>query len=149
MLRWFSNHLLISADSPGPADFDEALAAGRAYTAFELLGTPTGFDFHHRDSQDAITEMGGDTTSGALILRCPVLSSASPKNRDAPEINALIFKDGQPWAKGCGEFNTDGPGAYRVRIDITPHHLRDFLGDEPDGWIHSYPWIYSNPIRVR
>jgi hypothetical protein len=43
----------------------------------------------------------------------------------------------------------DGPGAYRVRFDVVPHHLRPFLGDDPAPWLISYPWIYTNPIRLR
>ena len=141
MLRWFSNVLLVEGE--GPEAVEAALAAGRSYVAFEVLGTPSGFDFHVGG-----TEMGGTGPGGTLTVTCPTLSARSPHNLDAPEITATVFKDGQVWQTGCGDFATDGPGVYRVRIDLVPHHLRDFLGDEPDSWIRAYPWIYSNAIRI-
>lgn len=145
MLRWFSNILLVEGD--GPEAVEAALAAGRMYVAFEVLGTPSGFDFWL--DGDAITEMGGTSAAGGTLrVVCPTLSARSPTNLAAPEITATVFKDGQIWQTGCGEFVTDGPGVYRARVDLVPHHLRDHLGSEPDAWIRSYPWIYSNAIRV-
>ncbi len=151
MLRWFSNHLLIdgTVGDLNPTHTDEALAAGRAYVAFEILGTPAGFDFHLKESDGTIHEMGSTAPEGDLVLQCPSLSAASPKNLLSPKINATVFKNGQIWAQDCGTLPTDGPGVYRVRIDIVPHHLTDVLGESPDTWLHSYPWVYSNPIRVR
>jgi hypothetical protein len=150
MLRWFSNNLLIDASLTEitPADTDEALAAGRAYVAFEILGTPAGFDFSLLAETDEIYEMGSAAPAGTLRVECPTLSSSSPRGLQNPEITTHVIKNGAPWQTGCGEFQTDGPGVYRVRVDILPWHLTDFLGEEPDTWLHSYPWVYSNPIVV-
>ena len=82
------------------------------------------------------------------MVACPTLSAASPTNTMPPEITATIFKNGRPWSTGCGTHTIDGPGTYRLRVDINPFHLTDFLGEMPDEWLHSYPWVYTNPIRV-
>jgi len=150
MLRWFSNHLLVSSDSaiPSPEEYDEALSLGRLYTAFEILGTPSGLDFHMVSNNGSIIEMGGSGDGEKLIARCPTISTNSPSNGTEPHIEATIFKDGEPWADNCGEHPITEPGMYRMRIDIVPYHLYDFLGDEPDDWVQSYPWVYTNPIRV-
>lgn len=145
MMRWFSNVLLV--DSGDPSAYEQALRAGRVYAAFEVLGTPEGFDFHLETGGEDY-EMGSDAPEGTLVVGCPTLSEHSPRGLDAPEISATVFKDGAAWASGCGEHETDGPGVYRVRVDMVPWHLRDFLGKDPDPWLVSYPWIYSNGIRV-
>ncbi len=151
MMRWFSNHLLIdAADSPPtPEAAQDALHAGRLYTAFEVLGTPSGLDFHLASTDGPITEMGGTGSGQALIVSCPTLSDASPKNASAPEVTATVFKDGQPFAQGCGKHPVSEQGSYRLRVDIVPHHLRDFFGESPETWLVSYPWVYTNPIRVQ
>ena len=150
MLRWFSNNLLINEDitQPRPEDTNEALSAGRSYVAFEILGTPSGFDLYLEGSDGQTYEMGADTPPGTLHLVCPTLSASSPRGEQAPEFTATIFKDGVAWKTGCGDFTTDGPGVYRARVDILPNHLTDFLGEDPDTWLHFYPWVYSNPFRV-
>jgi len=150
MLRWFSNHILIPSSDypPSPEMVDSALAAGRLYAAFEIFGTPRGLDFHLSSENGSITEMGQTGQGSTLVVQCPTLSDASPKNLEQPLIEAKVYKDGQLWAEGCGEHLVTDPGVYRLRVDITPHHLRDFLGDSPDEWIHSYPWVYTNPIHA-
>lgn len=146
MMRWFSNILLTKGTTP--ADYDEALSAGRLYVAFEVLGTPSGFDFYLEDDAGETYEMGSTAPSGTLHVGCPTLSPASPRDGDDPDISVTVFKDGQPWADACGDLTVDGPGVYRVRVDMVPYHLAGFLGDDPDPWMHAYPWIYSNAIRV-
>lgn len=145
MLRWFSNILLVEGEDPGR--YEQALRAGRLYVAFEALGTPDGFDLH-LEADGAVYEMGSDAPEGTLVVACPTLSASSPRGLEAPEITATVYKDGQPWQQGCGEFPTEGPGVYRVRVEIVPLHLRDFLGKDPDPWLIQYPWVYSNGIRV-
>ena len=145
MLRWFSNVLLVEGDAPTAPE--EALRAGRSYAAFDVLGTPAGFDFHLSSGSDTY-QMGSDAPQGTLSVGCPVLSDASPKGELDPEITVTVIKDGQPWAEGCGEHDTDGPGVYRVQVHIVPWHLSEALGEDGAVWIQEYPWIYSNPIRV-
>ena len=151
MIRWFSNHLLIDGDVelPSPKDADQALAAGRLYTAFEILGTPAGLDFHLLGTDGSITEMGGTGAGHTLVVACPSLSPASPKNSTPPEVTATILKDGEVFAEGCGEHTVSAQGSYRLRVDMVPLHLRDFLGESPDEWLNSYPWVYTNPIRIQ
>jgi hypothetical protein len=129
-----------------PADgqsVDEALASGRSYVAFEVLGTPDGFDLTAGDG----TPMGGSTSSRTLVVGCPTLHPDSPRGPDAPEIEVRLLRDGVPVATGCGEHVVE-PGVYRVEVDLVPHHLRPFLGDEPDRWVVPYPWLRSNAVRV-
>jgi len=33
-------------------------------------------------------------------------------------------------------------------VDMVPHHLTGFLGEDPDPWLRGYPWLLSNPMRV-
>ncbi|HEU4614198.1 MAG TPA: hypothetical protein VFS15_19020, partial [Kofleriaceae bacterium] len=45
VLRWFSNIVLVA--NPGdPAAIEAALAGGRVFTLFEIMGTPEGFDVY-------------------------------------------------------------------------------------------------------
>ena len=47
VLRWFGNIVLV-ADPQDPAQIEAALAAGRLFAVFEMMGTPEGFDVHAR-----------------------------------------------------------------------------------------------------
>lgn len=145
MLRWFST-MLRATEGSVDGD-DEALDARRAFIVFEVFGTPTGFDFVlEADGQSY--EMGADAPSGQLTLACPELSPTSPRGDELPEITATVFKDGLAWQTGCGSWPTDGAGVYRARVDVVPNHLREFLGDDPEPFLHAYPWIYSGAVRV-
>lgn len=159
MLRWFSQHLWMDGADAEGADLDgaeAALAAGRFHVAFEVLGTPEGFDFHLVDAQGATHEMGSALSDAALpatlVVSCPTLSAPSPQGSQAPEITATVLRDGATWQAGCGSFPVTEPGTYRARVDMTPWHLSPFLGDDADAaapWMHPYPWVYGNPIRIR
>ena len=145
MIRWFSNVLLVDGDSPD--DYEAALAAGRVFVAFEILGTPHGFDFHLTDGSGQIYEMGSDAPTGTLGVTCPVLSPSSPRGTADPELQVRILKDGETWQTECGDYEVDA-GVYRVEIDVIPHHLEPFLGEDPEAWMRPFPWIYGNAIRV-
>ena len=147
-MRWFSNHLL--AREPGFAGAEEALASGRSYAAFEVLGTPDGLAFWYEEADGTAREMGEQASpGGSLHLDCPLLSPSSPRDGSGPpEISATVFRDGQPWQEGCGAWEVAEPGVYRVRIDILPSHLAGFLGEDPAPFLHAFPWVYTNPIRV-
>lgn len=147
MLRWFNTTLLVDADTPAAAR--AALAAGRAYVAFEALGTPEGIDLHLRTEDDVIVEMGGTSPSpGTLEVGCPAPTADSPRGTEPPEISVIVLRDGEVWAEGCGPHPVSAPGVYRVEVWMTPRQLRPFLGDSPDVWMKAYPWVYTNPIRV-
>ncbi len=144
MLRWFSN-VVFAETADG---VEAALAAGQVAVAFEILGTPVGIDFT-LDSPEGVVEMGGEGGEGLLWVGCPTVSSSSPSDGNVPEILTTVFRDGVAWREGCGVWETEGPAVYRVRHDIVPEHLRVFLGEDPDPWIHPWPWVYTNPIWVR
>lgn len=145
-MRWFSNHLLVEGEGPGI--YEEALRAGRVHVVFEALGLPVGLDLYAED--DAGTyEVGGDAPAGAsLVVGCPSLSPESPQGLREPLIETRVFKDGEVFHEGCGPVVTDGPGVYRVRVDIHPRHLDPFLGAEPENYDRAFPWAYTNAIRV-
>ncbi|MEZ4240811.1 MAG: hypothetical protein R3F59_32580 [Myxococcota bacterium] len=147
MLRWFAN--IVWADTTSPAAVQDALAAGRSHLVFEILGSEQGFDFDLRDADGGVHEMGSAAPAGTLEVGCPSLHPASPRGLEDPEITVSVLKDGAPWREGCGAFETDGPGVYRVEVQMVPWHLRGFLGDDPEVWLHAYPWIYGNAIRVQ
>ena len=150
MPRWFSNTILAETKSPSAAK--AALAAGRTYISFEAFGTPKGLEFYALNDDGSRVEMGGDCngcSAGTITLECPTLSAASPQDGNAlPDIGATIFKDGEVWQSSCGTWDVTDPGVYRARIDITPNHLKDFLGDTPSDYLKPYPWVYTNAIRV-
>lgn len=143
-LRWFSTHLL--AASASAEDIDAAIAARRAYIAFEILGTPTGMDVHLEAEDGSVYEMGADTPVGTLVVTCPTLADGSPYGSEAPAISATITRDGETVAEGCGRYPVDA-GVWRVRFDITPHHLAPFLPGQ-EGWIRTLPWVYTGAFRV-
>ena len=147
MLRWLNTTLLVEDRTVESAR--TALASGRAYVAFEALGTPAGVDLHHRAEDGEIVEMGGTATAGGhLEVGCVSLSADSPRGLEAPEVTIAVLRDGTPWAEGCGAHAVTTPGVYRVEISLTPHHLTPFLGDSPEVWMKTYPWVYTNPIRI-
>ncbi len=145
MNRWFSNWLL--TDSDGPEDLQEALEAGRNLVVFDVFGRPAAPDVHAITEGGDRVELGGTTSGGTLSVSCPRLSTDSPRGPQAPEFHVVVLRDGETWAVGCGEHTLDGPGVYRVAVDITPWHLVDFLDGEED-WIHRVPWLLFNPLHV-
>jgi hypothetical protein len=146
MLRWFSNWLLVEDDSLSA--YESALRAHRMALVFEILGTPAGFDFYVQDATGARWEMGSEAPLGELTVSCPTLAAGSPRGAEDPEISVEVYRNGEIWQTDCGSFEATGPAVYRVQVSIVPHHLIEFLGEEPEPWVRSYPWIYSNAIRV-
>jgi hypothetical protein len=143
MMRWFSNVLLVEGESP--ADLETALRAGRNFVAFEVLGTPSGFD-----ARIGAQEMSGDAAPGATLeVSCPTLSTDTPQDGNAPTITVHVLKDGAPFAQGCGAHTLAERGVYRVRVDIVPAHLTTFLGDQAATLVRPYPWLYTGAFRVR
>jgi hypothetical protein len=148
MIRWFSNHILVEEGDEDPLRAEAALAAGRSYVAFEILGTPVGVDLALEGADGQVYELGSDAPPGTLVVGCPSLAEGSPVDGETPDITVTVLKDGLPWQTGCGRFEADGPAVYRLAVDITPWHLRGFLGDDPEPWLKSYPWVRTNAIRV-
>jgi hypothetical protein len=145
-LRWFSNLVWAVDDSPAAAE--AALREGRVAVVFDLLGVPDGVDFSGESAGGARVEMGGAGPVDRLTVGCPRLAAGSARNLQDPEITVRVLKDGAPWADGCGVHAADGPGVYRVEVDIVPRHLADYLGEDPTPWLRPYPWVLTNAIRV-
>lgn len=143
MLRWFGN---VVWTRPGET-VEDALRAGRAYVAFDVLGTPAGVDVH-LDTADGVVELGGEGRSGDLVVGCPTLSPASPRGPDAPIVETHVFHDGVEVSDACGTIAA-GPGVWRVEHRIVPRHLRPFLGSAATYADRAWPWVYTNAIRVR
>jgi len=142
MMSWFSNVLLVDADTPASAQ--EALAAGRSFIAFDALGVPGDWQVRYGE-----LEMGGAGTVGEeLSVSCPTLAPSSPRGPVSPEVEVTIYKDGAAWEEGCGSWTLGEPGVYRAVATITPHHLRPFLDDQADALVRPTPWLYSNAFRV-
>ncbi len=147
-MRWFSNHLMASSKDVQAAD--EALAAGRLYAAFEALGTPYQLGFWYTDDGGVDHDLGATAApGGTLNLILPILSPSSPRDGSGePTITGAVYKDGELWQEGAGGWEITEPGVYRARIDIEPTHLAGFLGEDPTPYLRSYPWVYTNPIRI-
>ena len=157
VLRWFANDVLV-ADPHDPAQIEAAVAAGRMYAAFELMGTPDGFDVRATTAAGATIELGGQlaVSDGAtLVVDLPRVLGLDP-SLPAPEIHARIIRIDAAGATEvvAGEgpqlsAPLSAPGAYRVEVGIVPHHLGPYLGNlGPDYAEQDLPWIYANPIYV-
>lgn len=146
MLRWFSTMLLATNTSLDA--LDEAVAARRAFVAFEILGTPAGVDLHLEGTDGEVYEMGSDApVGGTIVVGCPTLANGSPRGEAEPEITVTTTKNGAPWQTGCGRFEA-GPGVYRTAITSKPLHLAPFLGVDASRWMRTFPWVYTGAVRV-
>ncbi len=156
MLRWFANTVLV-ADRTDPVQIEDAIRAGRMYLAFEMMGTPVGFDVRATVGA-TVTELGGEVaaTAGATLeVSVPTIFEL-PASLPAPAIRARVVRvtagGATEVAAGPGPTVTaplDTAGAYRVEVLIRPHHLGPYLGHL--GTAHAdaeHPWIYASPIYV-
>lgn len=168
--RWFANRVLLPADrADDPDEARNAVGQGRLYVAFDLVGSPEGFDFFGiREGRPV--EMGQEVQADpgvALYLRVPTLvappwgiagvdpdayASARVTTRviratdEGSSVVATIEGQGRTWTL------PDAPaGAWRVEVDVVPLHLAGSL-DMPglEGLASaSYPYLYSNAIFLR
>ncbi|UQA62145.1 hypothetical protein [Polyangium aurulentum] len=156
LMRFFSNIVLVPGEVT-PASVKGALAAGRSYVAFEVLGVPAGFDFHATSGSETV-EMGGKAAAGAKIfVQAPKLFDPDPAVT-APELSMRVFRIAggarkavfdEPIAQGgVFEIPSAEPGIYRVEVRITPRHLLPYLGFGGEKYIRESLWIVSNPIRI-
>jgi hypothetical protein len=157
VMRWFGNIALVQ-DPTDPAQIQDALANGRLFAVFEMMGTPVGFDTHAQTAAGATVELGGTVHVGdgaMLVVDVPTVRNLD-RTLPAPEIHAtVIHVDATgPTVVATG----DGPeltvpmaaaGAYRVEITMVPHHLGPYLGDLGTSYAEvELPWIYASPIYV-
>ncbi len=156
VMRWFSNVVLV-ADRSDPTAIEEALRAGRQLVAFELMGTPDGFDVRAEVPGEDPVELGGTVSAAAgatLEVSVPAVLDLDP-GLPAPTISARILHippGGEPavLAEGAGPTLSapiDAAGAYRVEVHIVPLHLAPYLGTLGPAYAEkTYPWIYASPI---
>lgn len=154
MMGWHAHHFLVDGDDR--AATVEALARGRLSLAFEVFGTPEGFDFRAVASDGAIAEMGDEVAVGATLrVDRPHLPAGFPAT-PAPPIRTRILRAAEGGAvelvsstDATVDWVTTEPGAYRVEILMTPDHARPYLGALADELVHELVWVYSGPIYVR
>lgn len=153
MMIWVQNHVLV--DDASPAALDEALDRGRLYVAFEIFGTPVGFDFHADRGEGAIAEMGDDAPVGATLrVTAPRLPEGFPAD-PAPRLTLRLLRSTASGAVEVArsegamlEHVTTEPGPYRAEVRMVPEHARPALGTRADTLIRELVWVYSNPIFV-
>ncbi|MEK6606405.1 MAG: hypothetical protein AABZ30_01980 [Myxococcota bacterium] len=154
MMRWFANHVLVPAgDAPlDPDELKAALAAGRAYVAFETLGSPVGFDFRAETAGGEIVEMGDVAPAGATLrVTRPTIHGWSGTVAARMRILRATTDGATEVAQGDGDelaHVAGEAGAYRAEVRLVPEHLAPHLGPKPETYLHEYPWIYANAIRV-
>nr|HEX4314442.1 hypothetical protein [Kofleriaceae bacterium] len=158
VLRWFSNEVLV-ADPKDPQQIKAALAGGRVFATFEIMGTPAGFDARAVTAAGATVELGGQvaTSDGAsLVVDVPTVLGLDT-SLPAPDIRAKVIYIAPGGAQttvadGAGPQLTAplaATGAYRVEVSIVPHHLGPYLGSLGTGYAdQELPWIYASPIYV-
>ncbi len=156
IIRWVSNHLLVSTLSFSEAK--SALSAGRFNLVFEALGTPVGVDFHA--VVNGVTVEVGATqafVSGQtrLALALPTLHPSSPRGVESPVLRLRILRVASTGAVQVAEATdaalnypaTQG-GIYRAEIKIKPRHLSNFLSYDHGRAEEEYTWVLTNPIYL-
>jgi len=152
VLRWFSNVVLV-ADPKDITQIEAALAKGRLFSVFEIMGTPEGFDVVATGGG----ELGDTVTFNAthLLVKVPTVRGLDP-TLPAPEIQATVIRlnagAATTIASGPGpelDVELPGPGAYRVEVSIVPRHLGPYLRDLGTAYAdQELPWIYTSAIYV-
>lgn len=152
MIRWFSNVVLVQ-DPTDHVQIEDAVRAGRFFVAFDVMGTPVGFDLEAEG-----VEIGGDVAVGTTItLTLPTVYEL-PAELPEPVIRGRILRidsDGSATevAEGAGPTLTatvtaEGV-AYRAEVLITPLHWGPHLGNLGTEYAErEQVWIYSNPFYV-
>ncbi len=163
----FSNHLRVHARGDGSitdAELKEALAAGRNYGVFEMLGTADGYDAFA--TKDGTTyEMGSRVPVGATLTALkPGVKNLNP-DRAAPEVvmrvlRAVDAEQGFDEVAATSDKRLDvlltEAGAYRVEVRMLPEHVREDLRDDATRLLDdvrdagaSYVWIYGGTFYVQ
>ena len=158
MMKWYGNHLLVSERTPAQAR--EALATGRLYMVFEVLGSPAGFEWWAEDVGDGERAIsGGVLDSGGEPERVRLRTTAPDAILEeyayaVPTLHRLVRVTAEGSSvvvesDGPLDVTAPGPGRYRVEVEITPTYLAPYLEGHEETLLHPYPWILSNPIEVR
>lgn len=157
MIRWFSNVALV-ADPTDIVAIEAALAGGRMFVAFEVMGTPAGFDAR-AEAPGGTTELGGTVAASAgatFEVTLPTVHELDTALLPEPAIAGRVIRvtsaGSSVVAEGTDNLSVplDTPGAYRVEVTIQPLHLGPYLGNLRDRGYDQrvLPWIYASPIYV-
>jgi hypothetical protein len=161
VLRWLNNRALVK--SPGIAGAREAMAHGRAYGVFAVLGEPGEVSFTARTAAGEILQMGdrGAAAGATLIVRLPDLPAPelgphwSPADAARAQVHAILWRTtsagpelAAEWRANSTrvEFPAQAPGAYSVEVRIVPHHLDALAPAEITGT--EYRWVLMNAITL-
>ncbi len=151
VMRWFGN-IALTTDPRDPVAIEAAIAAGRMFAVFSVLGTPDGF----------VVDAGG-ATIGARVAPGTQLHVQPPTVRDldaslpAPAIHTRVLHIAAGGAvtvlasaeNGSAIDVTLPAGAVRVEVSMVPHHLGPYLRDlGPTMAERELPWIYTSPLYV-
>ena len=157
MFRWFSNVVHVNGAITRESTM-AALQAGHSYVAFEVFGTPVGFDSIARSSSGAVTEMGGTVMladAPTLLVTRPSVYALDPSlPTPAVRLRVLRADATMGWievASGTDatlSYQPTTPGAYRAEVRMMPDHLRPYL-PRLERLVRDEPWVYGNPIRVQ
>jgi hypothetical protein len=150
LLRWFSNHLLVSELTPD--GLVDALQRGRVYGLFEIFGSPVNFDYR-AEAGGTVSELGDTVAVGAtLILEAPEADEVAPTDLslrifriDGAGSTLVASRDGRASLR----VTADAPGAYRAEVRIKPHGLKRFMGSSPEMADQEFVWIYTSPIYAK
>lgn len=150
MMRWFSNWMLV--DELTPEALTGALKDGRLFFAFEIFGTPEGFDFRAEAGGD-VYEIGDEAPladAPELVVSQPEVLGFGPV-QSTQHILRIEQGGAVEVAGGEGEvrYQPDAPGAYRAVVRIVPTHLAPHLEENRKELAEDeYEWIWANPIYV-
>jgi hypothetical protein len=151
VMRWFGN-IALTTDTRDPVAIEAAIAAGRMFAVFTLLGMPDGF------AVDA-----GGATIGARLAPGTQLHVQPPTVRDldaslpAPAIRTTVLHIAAGGAVTTLATSENGSaidvtlpaGAVRIEVSMIPHHLAPYLRDlGPQMAERELPWIYTSPLYV-
>ncbi len=166
--RWMSNHTLVATEKA--AEVDEvrmSIGTGRSFMAFDVLGSPAGFDFFAVADGNTV-EMGREikgATSVDLYIRSPALELPAwglPGVDQQACANSLVRTKVYHATSTGSELVLDQPGqgrefklagaaagAYRVEVWVTPTHVKPALNGIEEIADIEVPYLYSNAIFVR
>ncbi len=157
VMRWFSNFVQIDGTFEREAIL-ASLKSGKVFVAFEILGTPHGFQVD-AESDDKRYQMGEtiirrSNRPVSFFLKLPDITgieSTSPFPERRLRLLRATENGWQEVARSTDadlHYETTNAGAYRAEIRMRPTHLKPYLFGLTN-LIRDLPWIYTNPIYVK
>ena len=125
LFRTIRTHVL--APELSRARLLEALRAGHAYAALDLLGDATGFVFRAEAGDGHVAAQMGDQMAWAPNLSLVIYTPTTAELRLMRDGQLIGTRRAQQW-----RHRLDAPGVYRLEV-----------------FLHHRFWIASNPIYVR